>query len=81
MTNVQQITQYVLHSLCKTLKKDDLIRAPGRAGDVLCCENKCVCVCKNKTKQNKDSMWHVLYRICFLTRHMAAPAGVLILLL
>lgn len=44
-----------------------------------------VCRSKNEvsvSRKNKDSVCRVLCRgICFITRHMAAPAGVLILLL
>lgn len=38
----------------------------------------CVVKMNVKKERTKDSLWHVLYRrICFLMRHMAAPAGVL----
>lgn len=68
---------YALHSLWNDLKYYLWVRAAG-CQKMLCCEYEGV---KKQTK-NKGSMWHVLYRrMCFLMRHMAAPAGALILLL
>lgn len=69
-------SQHVLHSLRKTLKH---MTSSGRW--VFRCAALWKRMCVKKQKQNKDSMWHVLCRICCLMRHMAGPAGVLISLL
>lgn len=63
--------------LMRNPQTHDLIGAVG-VQEMRCAVKMNVC---KKQKQNKDSMWHVLCRICFLMRHMAAPAGVLISLL